>query len=203
VLLPITGATELLHFPHDRYSLWSDLAFAAGLALLLARARSRAAGAVLAGVIAAGAWLAARQLPVWQSTASLIASIRSHLPAGDATPIRDVRPAFWLFREGHYAEARSLLETELAQRPRDPLLVSARRELAEMETNHAHFVAGLGLTPADVPPVALLHYGLAHQLSARGESEPAAWHLAEIARIAPRYYAVIERSRPPASPARP
>jgi hypothetical protein len=202
VLLPITGATELLHFPHDRYSLWSDLAIAAGLALLLVRYRSRAAGVALAGVVVAGAWLASRQLPVWQSTATIIASVRSHLAPGDATPIRDVRPAFWLFREGHYVDARNLLDGELARRPGDPQLASARQQLAEMESSHAHFVASLGLTPADVPPVALLHYRLAHQFSARGEIEPAAWHLAEIARLAPLYYAVLDRSRPPADAAK-
>jgi hypothetical protein len=202
LLLPITGATELLHFPHDRYSLWADLAAASGIALLLARWRHRTAGTAVAIVVVVGAWFTARQLPVWQSTDSVLASVRSHLAAGDAPPVRDIRPAYWLFRDGRYQAAADLLDAELANRPNDPALQSARRELRTLLADHVRTTASLGLTPADVPPVALLHYGLARQLLARNDLEPAAWHLAEIARLAPRYYAILNRPRP-AAPVQP
>jgi len=199
VLFPITGATELLHFPHDRYSLWADLATAAGLALLLAKWRSRPAAIALAALAAVGVWLTTRQLPVWQSTDTIIASVRSHLVPGEATAIRDVRPAYWLFREGRYDQAFALIDGELAARPHDPALLATRQDLKAMQAAHVRATAALGLTPAEVPPVALLHYGLAREFLARNESEPAAWHLAEIARLAPRYYAVLSRPRPDAT----
>jgi len=200
LLFPITGATELLHFPHDRYSLWADLMTAAGLALLLARWRSGLMTGVLACATAAGIWLTFRQLPVWHSTDSVIKSVRSHLTPGDAVAIRDVRPAFWLYREGRYDAAVALIEAELSVRPTDAALLTTRAQLHKMYSEHALATGAIGLTPAEVPPVASLHYALARQRLDRHDPESAAWHLAEIARLAPRYYAVLNQSRPEVKP---
>jgi len=191
VLLPITGFTELIHFPHDRYALWSDLAFATGLAFLLWRWRSRAAGLILTTLVAIGTVLTLRQLPVWQSTASVMASVRSHLAPGDTPAIRDIRPALWLFRAGDYAGAENLLDGELATRPHDLALRAARLDLRDLRAGHEKLVANFGLRIEDVPPAALLHQQLALGFLHDGEPEPAAWHLAEIARIAPVYYAYL------------
>jgi len=191
VLLPITGYTELIHFPHDRYALWSDLAFATGLAFLLWRWQSRAAGVALGAIIAGCTVLTIRQLPVWQSTATVMASVRSHLAPGEAPAIRDIRPALWLFRAGDYTGAENLLDHELSTRPHDPDLRAARLDLRDLRAGHEKVVASFGLHIEDVPPAALLHQNLALGFLHQGEPEPAAWHLAEIARIAPAYYAYL------------
>lgn len=194
VLLPITGFTELIHFPHDRYSLWSDLVWAGGLALLLVRWNRPLGVGLTIGVIAAGSILTMRQIPVWRSTDTILARVRTELAPGDAPAIRDIRPAYWLFREGKYDAADALLDGELAKRPGDPALLTARGELRELRTTHERAAATLGLAPQEMPPVAVLHYGLARQFIERHEPEPAAWHLAEIARIAPKYYERIQRN---------
>lgn len=191
VLLPITGFTELIHFPHDRYAIWSDLTIATGLAFLLWRWRKLSAGIALAVLIAVLSVLTMRQLPVWQSTSTVMASIRSHLAPGEVPAIRDIRPALWLFRAGDYAGAENLLDQELATRPQDAALRSARSDLRELRTQHQRVVASFGLLIEDVPPAALLHQQLALAFLRQGEREPAAWHLAEIARISPVYYAYL------------
>ena len=191
VLLPIAGYTELIHFPHDRYALWSDLAFATGLAFLLWRWQSRTAGIVFAVIIAGLTLLTIRQLPLWQSTATVMTSVRSHLAPGEAPAIRDFRPALWLFRAGDYAGAENLLDQELLARPHDPDLRAARLDLRDLRSAHEKMVASFGLHIEDVPPAALLHQQLALGFLRQGEPEPAAWHLAEIARIAPVYYAYL------------
>lgn len=191
VLFPLTGVTELIHFPHDRYALWSDLAFATGLAFLLWRWRSRTAGVAMAALLAVLTFLTIRQLPVWQSTATVMASVRSHLAPGDTPAIRDIRPALWLFRAGDYAGAEALLDHELSTRPHDPDLRAARLDLRDLRANHEWVVAAFGLHIEDVPPAALIHQQLALGFMRQGEPEPAAWHLAEIARIAPVYYAYL------------
>lgn len=196
VLAPITGLTELLHFPHDRYALWADLAWAAGLALLLARWRSRSAMIAFATVVAGAAALTARQLPTWAGRDTVAASIRSHLAPGEATPVRDVRPAYWLFRDGHYRAAFALLDRELATRPDDVSLRTARHDLQEMLAEHVRIAAEMGLTPEQVPPVARIHAALARECLAKGDHDVAAWHLVEIARLSPDYYALLQHARP-------
>jgi hypothetical protein len=120
-----------------------------------------------------------------------MASVRSHLNPGEAPAIRDIRPALWLFRSGDYAGAENLLDQELVNRPHDPALRAARMDLRDLRATHEKLVASFGLRIEDVPPAALLHQQLARGFLQQGEPEPAAWHLAEIARIAPVYYAYL------------
>jgi len=194
VLLPITGVTELIHFPHDRYALWSDLILAAGLAILISRIatpRTQAmAGLLLAGLTV----LTLHQLPVWRSSESVMERLRHNLPAGKATVIRDIRPALWLFRDGHFDGAEALLNGELRERPDDPAIQSGLETLKALRTEHEAIVRETGLTPGQIPPSALLHHRLAVQLLRNGDPEPAAWHLAEIARLAPDYFSRLNRT---------
>lgn len=204
VLLPITGVTELIHFPHDRYALWSDLIAATGLALWLARMTTSRRATLAAGLLlVALAGLTLRQLPIWRSAETVSARLRANLPAGQATAIRDIRPALWLFRDGDLDGAEALLNAELRARPDDAALQSGLATLKSLRAEHESLVRATGLEPEQVPPVALLHHRLALQFLRNGDTEPAAWHLAEIARRAPDYFGQLNRTAAPPATASP
>jgi protein O-mannosyl-transferase len=188
VVFPFTGFTESPHFPSDRYAVLPDLMMAAALALVFFRLQSRLTGLVASLLLLTLAGLSRRQLPLWQNEATLTQAIRSQLAPGDVPAIRDLRPAIWKFRAGDYQGAFDLLDHEIKARGRAPELAALRRELAGQFENERQYAVARGLSVAAVPPVALLHQRLAGEYLRAGELEPAAWHLAEIKRLAPAYY---------------
>jgi hypothetical protein len=189
VVFPFTGFTESPHFPHDRYAALPGLVMAAALGLVILRLRSRSVLLAGAGLLAGLSVLACRQLPLWQNQATILKEIRSRLAPGDVPAIRDLRPALWLYGSGNYAGAFDLLDHEIQARGQVPALTGLRQELAADLARHHRLAESLGLTVQDLPPLALLHQDLARGYLRAGEPEPAAWHLAEIRRLAPAYYA--------------
>jgi hypothetical protein len=199
VVFPFTGFTESPHFPHDRYAALPGLVMAAALGLGMLRLRSRPGLLAGTGLLAGLAVLSLRQLPIWQNQATILQEIRSRLAPGDVPAIRDLRPALWLYRSGDYTGAFELLDHEIQARGRVPALTGLRQELAAEFVRHRRLAESLGLTVQDLPPVSLMHQDLAREYLRAGEPEPAAWHLAEIRRLAPAYYARL--TAPPTGPA--
>jgi hypothetical protein len=197
VVFPFTGFTEMPYFPSDRYASLPGLVMAAVLAVVFLRLQSRLAVAAGGGLLLILTGLTCRQLPLWQNEASLTRSIRSQLAPGDAPAIRDLRPAIWRFRAGDYAGAFDLLDREIKACGDEPELTALRRQLQTQFEDERRFAVSRRLTVEELPPVALLHQNLAREFLRAGEPEPAAWHLLEIRRLAPRYYDQLIAGRGP------
>jgi hypothetical protein len=201
VLVPVLGFWEKPHFPSDRYALLPHLVLAAAVAVVLARVQARRTMLVAVGVVVlVGFALAAtRQSAIWRDEATLWRHIRARLTVTDSPVLACARPALAMFREGDTAGALALIEAGLRERPDEPSIVAARAEIVGREKENQARAERLGLR---VPPSpgAVLHHALAVRLSQAGETEAAAWHLREVARLAPEYFEHITGAgRPPSA----
>ncbi len=197
VLVPVLGLMEKPHFPNDRYGFLSHLVLAAALVLLVARRQVRrlALAVVATGVLAFCVVVSGAQTEIWRDTNALWRHIVARLSPDDSPQLVYVRPALSSLRAGDTAAALARIDAGLRRRPDDALLLAARAEIQRIAAESRATAAALGLaTPPS--PEATLHFALALKLARAGETEAAAQHLAEVARIAPEYFARVTSRAP-------
>ena len=198
VLMPVLGVVERPYIPADRYAFLPQLIWTSALVLLLARlaAHRVLASLGLAASLVACAGLTHAQLAIWRDEPALWRHIASTVTVQQLPVVACARPALSRLRSGDRDAAFALIDAGLRALPDDAMLRATRDEMLKIDRDNRARAAALGLaTP--LPPAAELHHALAISFARAGETEAAAQHLAEVARLAPEYFSRVTRRPSP------